>query len=420
MDGLTTLPSEVVGVIASFLPISSAVALTSTCKTLHGMLTRQEADRQVWRRFAVELVESYPDCGVTVGDSLTGSTWKSWRDMCAFLYHTIWLLGNWREIPKTHMGSLLAVRGFPSQNPTRIACYHVKFGHNFHPTPVIEIDQHHRVHHTLSVLHNPAQLQMLVRPVEHAGAKRLSLMLSSLETATFEQLNSHSAPDFHTDSFANPLVDLPARSPTLPEPDVKLLSSVAGTYVGDYGPHGPEIIHVRFLEGGMLCGVKVTGDPNVPAGKATFVSSGLATRSSIGAFSNCNCGFACACHILARLLPPTTPVFSLPLSACRVADTDFVNSRFLAGTVHLLYDPHASDCANADVAGDGRRNGFSWHGRSSASESSPSHFTSATPTTPMAPPRAILVQWNGFFSTLLKRWDNDLTSIQKLAMNRNL
>jgi hypothetical protein len=69
----------------------------------------------------------------------------------------------------------------------------VKFGHNFHPTPILEIDQTLRVHHTISVLHNPAQLNMIVRPVEHS-IKRLTLMMPSLEVATFEQLNTISHP----------------------------------------------------------------------------------------------------------------------------------------------------------------------------------------------------------------------------------
>jgi hypothetical protein len=263
------------------------------------------------------------------------------------------------------------------------------------------------------VLHNPAQLNMIVRPVEHS-IKRLTLMLPSLEVSTFEQLNSHCPADLFTDSFSNPLTDIVVRNPPPAGANVRLLSSVAGLYIGDYGPHGPEIVHLRWVEGGMLCGLKITGDPNVPAGKATFVSSGTAYRSSVASFENCSCGFACACHVLGRLLPPTTPVFSLPVAACRVADTDFVNSRFLPGTVHVLYDPESDRSGVDDDSDNNTRRG----NRNSSSSSS--SFASTIPTTPLAPPRALLVQWNGFFSTLLKRWDGDVTTIQRLAMNRHL
>ena len=46
-------------------------------------------------------------------------------------------------------------------------------------------------------------------------------------------------------------------------------SDRTGLYAGRYGPHGDELVSVRSI-GGALVGVKVTGDPNVPAGKVTF------------------------------------------------------------------------------------------------------------------------------------------------------
>eukprot|EP00127_Corallochytrium_limacisporum_P001625 Clim_evm22s70 gene=Clim_evmTU22s70 len=46
-------------------------------------------------------------------------------------------------------------------------------------------------------------------------------------------------------------------------------SSVEGVWVGDYGPHGVEIIAVT-LEDGVLYGRKITGDENVPANELTW------------------------------------------------------------------------------------------------------------------------------------------------------
>ena len=43
----------------------------------------------------------------------------------------------------------------------------------------------------------------------------------------------------------------------------------SGLYVGQYGPHGPELMHVDYV-GSELISTKVIGDANVPAGKVSF------------------------------------------------------------------------------------------------------------------------------------------------------
>ena len=47
-----------------------------------------------------------------------------------------------------------------------------------------------------------------------------------------------------------------------------------GIFKGSYGPHGTELIHLKYHEESgtvFFSGTKVTGDPNVPVGKQTFV-----------------------------------------------------------------------------------------------------------------------------------------------------
>lgn len=45
--------------------------------------------------------------------------------------------------------------------------------------------------------------------------------------------------------------------------------SLEGFWVGTYGPHGMEVLHIR-CNGNELSASKVTGDANVPAGEASF------------------------------------------------------------------------------------------------------------------------------------------------------
>mmetsp|Transcript_28665 Transcript_28665/g.54132 ORF Transcript_28665/g.54132 Transcript_28665/m.54132 type:complete len:420 (+) Transcript_28665:176-1435(+) len=75
-----------------------------------------------------------------------------------------------------------------------------------------------------------------------------------------------------------------------------------GLYMGEYGPHGPELIDIRGIAGGGCVGLKITGDPNVPAGKLTFRTVPgpflPCEDTSKNPFSkrNCSCMFACDCN----------------------------------------------------------------------------------------------------------------------------
>lgn len=74
-------------------------------------------------------------------------------------------------------------------------------------------------------------------------------------------------------------VQEPAPSPRLPQ----ALSGIEGFWIGDYGPHGPELIDVRRTAGGGFVAVKLTGDENVPAGQATFTVDQYGKGNGLGA-----------------------------------------------------------------------------------------------------------------------------------------
>ena len=43
-----------------------------------------------------------------------------------------------------------------------------------------------------------------------------------------------------------------------------------GRWLGDYGPHGIEVVEIVESVDGRVVATKITGDPNVPAGQVTF------------------------------------------------------------------------------------------------------------------------------------------------------
>jgi hypothetical protein len=67
--------------------------------------------------------------------------------------------------------------------------------------------------------------------------------------------------------------------------------SLLGMYEGVFGPHGLEVIHIATDSAGRFLGMKVTGDPNVPAGELCFRTTGEFQVAD----PSCNCQYGCGC-----------------------------------------------------------------------------------------------------------------------------
>ncbi|CAK0759691.1 hypothetical protein CVIRNUC_002717 [Coccomyxa viridis] len=93
--------------------------------------------------------------------------------------------------------------------------------------------------------------------------------------------------------FPNAVAPLPAAPGLQPSADA-ILGRLQGMYSTYYGPHGMEFLHITYGDmdlplanllphGKCFAGLKVTGDPNVPAGKLSFCVS--ADNVKLGSYS---------------------------------------------------------------------------------------------------------------------------------------
>ena len=145
-----------------------------------------------------------------------------------------------------------------------------------------------------------------------------------------------------------------------------LLHKVEGFYYGIYGGHGYEVINItNKVEGGAtrLEGLKVIGDPNVPAGELTFRSTGPLEEYSPW---QCRCLFhRCDCFNEMEISTvggdgndSNAPIRGLGRMKveCRTADTGFSNAAwnegymyFYEGTSHPTRDDYFHQPAGMDL-----------------------------------------------------------------------
>ena len=124
-----------------------------------------------------------------------------------------------------------------------------------------------------------------VPPDACEGTRRASPALPLSSGGFFGRPTAVTASDVDVRTYRRlaPPVLAPAEPPS---PSDAGLAWLSGLYIGVYGPHGYELLHVRwqaqeageaalpsYLAGpGLLLATKVTGDPNVPCGQLTFAA----------------------------------------------------------------------------------------------------------------------------------------------------
>ena len=84
-------------------------------------------------------------------------------------------------------------------------------------------------------------------------------------------------------AFAPSCLPAPTQEPAHASTEPGALSGIEGYWVGDYGPHGLELIEVRRAAEGGFVAVKLSGDENVPAGQATFKVDEFGKGNGLGA-----------------------------------------------------------------------------------------------------------------------------------------
>lgn len=134
------------------------------------------------------------------------------------------------------------------------------------------------------------------------------------------------------------------------DPSDKLLNDIQGVYYGIYGPHGYELVNVTVHRDvsspSLLEGLKVVGDPNVPAGELTFRSTG-----GLEAYRpwTCRCMFhRCDCFTEVELGGNEDPLIRVhgrvPVE-CRTAGVGFTSPSWNSGYMYIYEGREGHDIA---------------------------------------------------------------------------
>lgn len=305
---LHTLPDALLHTLCLHIDDVGCLSLRAADHTLRTSLSGQDADLGVWKpRVHALLRRIDTDYLAPAADAATH------EQRFAFLRRHASLAGEYLWPLPVH-GGVVRVKVLDADAivATLTMRPRVRLGERYVTVPLFEItrDEGSRSKLTLSEQLGDARAYAVERTDEKL---RLRCRKPSLLQSPLAFMRSLAQPSIACSALPTEPMATPGLAALKLEP----------YFFGDYGPHGTELLHVNWgalqvqrhslplLAEGVthgLRGLKVCGDPNVPAGRCSFAAWGdllsadeaMALQPRAGA---CSCMYACECFRSDELAP---------------------------------------------------------------------------------------------------------------------
>eukprot|EP00667_Euglena_gracilis_P005055 EG_transcript_5085 len=340
-----TLPEDLLCYIGGFLPIPDVLRLSGVAHDWHALLASPSADLAVWRAHVWALLAGlFPDPEAAPSADLAHWNVSSYRRLCTVLHRCRRLLGRWRWDAPVRGGLLVVALDVAAPPyccivadlvvPNQCSTLMVKPVTEFHSAPLFELHfsdyDYCLTTDGVGVAEDDTKLAVASQAVlDLADDLPYTSYLQSLDFAPLlrEYLQGMAVADLVFHRLPGPRRPPPGKSLGLPGPQPR---DLVGLYEGLFGPHGLEVVHLS-LHDGQLQGLKVTGDPYVPAGQLCFRSVG---PLEAGVAHPCKCQHGCGCWTPTDIADGWEVVGSLAVEA-RTASHGFFQPHWNAGHLQV-------------------------------------------------------------------------------------
>lgn len=359
---LTDLPPHLLLFLMDFLPPSSILQCRASGVTLHELVSDHTGDSALWLNRLLGLAERFTavsEFASTAVDWTQPQTLgcTSHRQSFFWAERVLPLLGKWGWSREPHGGVLrIQFRGaevvavlttdrihFGISHLTYVACPLMKLCRVTEQPPTSE---------GVLALPQPALSRLALIPLGNDSNVRVGIEYGAsgddLEGGVKRDLLTLTHNGRRVSEPFYRVVPMYFQDIALRNEMSELEEQIPGVFVGHYG-HGYELINVEWAgtaENRVLNGLKLTGDPNVPATKLTFEGT-TNVQPPPRHPPACNCMFGCECFT-ARELSDITLLGSMSARA-KTAFTGYQNPTW--NNASLLF--YTRNSAASTVIGNG-------------------------------------------------------------------
>eukprot|EP00667_Euglena_gracilis_P012522 EG_transcript_12858 len=305
----TLTPQQLWGV-CHFLSVAETLTLSLACRTFRSLVVGHAADAALWRVFADRALDAlFPPPTPAPSRHLADWNVSSYLRLCQILCNWGCYLGRWIwDVPVR--GGLLLVRLDMDEKPYTSIIADLIMPNRCSTLTIQNVTELHTANF-FEVRFSDEECSLdldsvlVCRPSAdslHVSGEAALRLAESCEDPCWPAHGVRQSPLQVLREYLHAMAAKPLRFRRLCDVKPGALppplfpgefhpGPILGVYEGVFGPHGLELIHVSLAEGGQLQGLKVTGDPNVPAGELCFQSVGPFEEAD----ATCSCQYGCGC-----------------------------------------------------------------------------------------------------------------------------